>query len=68
MCVLVFAFPGEVAGVSLLLCPFFHFALLPFPLFLGLCGGLVGGVGAQVFGRGWGLPLCFEVFPIFLFL
>ena len=65
---LVSSLPGEVVGVSLLLCPFFHFALLPFPLFLGLCGGLMGGVGAQVLGRGWGSPLCFEVFPFLLFL
>ena len=64
----VSSLPGEAVGVSLLLCPLFHVALFPFPLILGLCVGLLGEVGAQVLGRGWGFPLCFEVFPFLLFL
>ena len=64
----VSSLPGEAVGVSLLLCPLFHFALFPFPLILGLCGGLLGEVGAQVLGRGWGLPSRFGVFPFLPFL
>ena len=35
----------------------FPFFLFPFPLVLGLCGGVLGMVEAWVLGRGWGLPL-----------
>ena len=64
----VSSLPGEVVGVSLLLCPLFPFSLFPFPLVLGLCGGLLGEVGAWVLGRGWGLPSRFGVFPFLPFL
>jgi len=55
---------GVVVGVFFLFCPVSHFALFPFPLILGLWGRLVGGIGAQVVGRGWGLPSCLVVFLI----
>ena len=61
----VFNLSGKVVvGISFLFGPFFHFALFPFPLFLGLWGGLFGGVGSHLLGRGWGLPLCLVMFPI----
>ena len=68
----VFSVEGEVfsllrwvaVGISFLFGPFSHFALFPFPLILGLWGRLVGGIGAQVVGRGWGLPSCLVVFLI----
>ena len=63
----VFSLPEEVVGVSLLLCPLFPFSFFPFPLILGLCGGLLNEVGVWVLGRGWGLPLRLMVFPFFLF-
>ena len=59
--------PVEVSGISFLLFPLFLFSLFPFPLVLGLIGGLLGEVRAWVLGRGWGLPLCFEVFSFFPF-
>ena len=72
--VFLFSVEGEVfdvhgwvvVGVFFLFCPFSHVALFPFPLILGLWGRLVGGIGAQVVGRGWGLPSCLVVFLILL--
>ena len=72
--VLVFFMEGEVfdvlewvvVGIFFLFCPVSHFALFPFPLILGLWGRLVGGIGPQVVGRGWGLPSCLVVFLILL--
>lgn len=63
----VFSLPEEVVGVSLLFCPLFPFSFFPFPLVLGLCGGLLDEVGAWVLGRGWGLPLRLLVFPFLPF-
>ena len=63
----VSSLPEEVVGVSLLLCPLFPFSFFPFPLVLGLCGGLLDEVGAWVLGRGWGLLLRLMVFPFLPF-
>ena len=72
--VFLFSMEGEVfdvlgwvvVGISFMFRSISHFALFPFPLILGLWGRLVGWIGAQVVGRGWGLPSCLVVFLILL--